>query len=317
MRSSRARQGFISPQSFVLLLSILFLAAVVVGGQGNRWGVMVGAVIVAYLPERFRGFEEWRVLVFGARADGAGDLPAAGPASRRDAPCAAKQLEQEIEALEEGVEDRGAAHVASSARRARGGLVAASTRDRIARRSESHVTLRFGGLTALDEVSFHIDEGEILGLIGPNGAGKTTCFNVDHRRLPPDLGRGPVRGQDARSAMKRHQITKLGIARTFQNIRLFSDDDGAGERAGRRRRQPRTGRAQRAVPRCRATAARRRRATTEAMELLRFMGLDEAGRRARREPVLRRPAAAGDRPGDGDQAQAALPRRAGRRLQPG
>ena len=59
------KQGFVSPQSFALLLSILFLAAVVVGGQGNRWGVMLGAVVVAYLPERFRGFEEWRVLVFG------------------------------------------------------------------------------------------------------------------------------------------------------------------------------------------------------------------------------------------------------------
>ncbi len=60
------RQGFVSPQSFPILLSILFLAAVVVGGQGNRWGAITGAVIVAYLPERFRGFEEWRVLIFGA-----------------------------------------------------------------------------------------------------------------------------------------------------------------------------------------------------------------------------------------------------------
>jgi len=59
------RQGFVSPQSFPLLLSILFLAAVVVGGQGNRWGAVVGAIIVGYLPERFRGFEEWRVLIFG------------------------------------------------------------------------------------------------------------------------------------------------------------------------------------------------------------------------------------------------------------
>lgn len=59
------RQGFINPETFTLLLSILFLAAVVVGGQGNRWGAIVGAIVVAYLPERFRGFEQWRVLVFG------------------------------------------------------------------------------------------------------------------------------------------------------------------------------------------------------------------------------------------------------------
>lgn len=59
------KQGFISPDSFPLLLSILFIAAVVVGGQGNRWGVILGAIVVAYFPERFREFADFRVLVFG------------------------------------------------------------------------------------------------------------------------------------------------------------------------------------------------------------------------------------------------------------
>ena len=96
-----SRQSFINPQSFLLLFSILFLAAVVVGGQGNRWGVLVGAFLVAYLPERFRDFSEFRVLVFGLalmvlaifRPEGL--LP-----PRRTV--RAKQLEQEIVALEEG-----------------------------------------------------------------------------------------------------------------------------------------------------------------------------------------------------------------------
>jgi branched-chain amino acid transport system permease protein len=98
------KQGFINPTSFALLLSILFVAAVVVGGQGNRWGVMVGAAIVAYLPERFRGFEEWRVLVFGlalmvlAIYRPQGILP-----PRRTVQ--ARQMEHEIEALEEGALD--------------------------------------------------------------------------------------------------------------------------------------------------------------------------------------------------------------------
>ncbi|WP_369052202.1 branched-chain amino acid ABC transporter permease [Kineococcus terrestris] len=60
-----SRQGAINPETFIIQLSILFLAAVVVGGQGNRWGVLVGAAVVAYLPERFREFAEFRVLVFG------------------------------------------------------------------------------------------------------------------------------------------------------------------------------------------------------------------------------------------------------------
>jgi ABC-type branched-subunit amino acid transport system ATPase component len=83
-----------------------------------------------------------------------------------------------------------------------------------------NVTMRFGGVTALDQVDFDIKEGEILGLIGPNGAGKTTCFNVMTGVYQATSGE--IRFDGAPLAkMKRHNITKLGIARTFQNIRLF------------------------------------------------------------------------------------------------
>ncbi len=83
-----------------------------------------------------------------------------------------------------------------------------------------NVTLKFGGLTALDDVSFEIREGEILGLIGPNGAGKTTCFNVMTGVYKPTSGEVCFLGSPL-TGRKRFQITKLGIARTFQNIRLF------------------------------------------------------------------------------------------------
>jgi branched-chain amino acid transport system ATP-binding protein len=82
------------------------------------------------------------------------------------------------------------------------------------------VTLRFGGVTALDGVSFHINTGEILGLIGPNGAGKTTCFNVMTGVYQPTSGGVRFMGEPL-GKRKKYQITKLGIARTFQNIRLF------------------------------------------------------------------------------------------------
>jgi branched-chain amino acid transport system ATP-binding protein len=82
------------------------------------------------------------------------------------------------------------------------------------------ITLRFGGVTALDDVSFAIQPGEILGLIGPNGAGKTTCFNVVTGVYKPTAGDVSFQGQPL-AGLKRHQITRLGIARTFQNIRLF------------------------------------------------------------------------------------------------
>jgi branched-chain amino acid transport system permease protein len=98
-----SRQGFINPQSFLLLFSILFLAAVVVGGQGNRWGVMVGAILVAYLPQRFREFDDFRVLAFGAALVLLATLRPEGLFPPRRT-VRAKQLEQELEELEEGHE---------------------------------------------------------------------------------------------------------------------------------------------------------------------------------------------------------------------
>jgi branched-chain amino acid transport system ATP-binding protein len=82
------------------------------------------------------------------------------------------------------------------------------------------VLMRFGGVTALEDVNFYVDEGEIFGLIGPNGAGKTTVFNVVTGVYRPTAGVVRFDGQELRK-QRRSDITKLGIARTFQNIRLF------------------------------------------------------------------------------------------------
>ncbi|MEU5905721.1 ABC transporter ATP-binding protein [Micromonospora sp. NPDC047527] len=84
------------------------------------------------------------------------------------------------------------------------------------------VTLRFGGVVALDKINFQIYEGEILGLIGPNGAGKTTSFNVMTGVYKPTSGAVRFQGQKV-TGRKPHQISQLGISRTFQNIRLFPE----------------------------------------------------------------------------------------------
>jgi branched-chain amino acid transport system ATP-binding protein len=82
------------------------------------------------------------------------------------------------------------------------------------------VTLRFGGIVALDGVSFEVEEGHISGLIGPNGAGKTTAFNVITRLYKPDSGAVTL---DGKSILRQpaYKIVRRGIARTFQNIQLF------------------------------------------------------------------------------------------------
>jgi branched-chain amino acid transport system ATP-binding protein len=84
------------------------------------------------------------------------------------------------------------------------------------------VTVRFGGLTAVDSVTFEIRRGEILGLIGPNGAGKTTCFNAMTGVYRPASGKIVLENRPIHRR-KRYQITRAGIARTFQNIRLFAE----------------------------------------------------------------------------------------------
>ena len=84
-----------------------------------------------------------------------------------------------------------------------------------------NITKNFGGISALTDVSFKINEGEIFGLIGPNGAGKTTMFNVITNMFALTSGQISFLGEEI-SGIKPHKITDKGICRTYQNIRLFS-----------------------------------------------------------------------------------------------
>ncbi|WP_423203129.1 ABC transporter ATP-binding protein [Krasilnikovia cinnamomea] len=136
-----------------------------------------------------------------------------------------------------------------------------------------HVTLRFGGVVALNDVSFSLRKGEIFGLIGPNGAGKTTCFNATTGVYRPTSGTIRFKGEPL-VGKKKHEITRAGIARTFQNVRLFPEMTalenvmvgmdahhktsviGALFRLPRHLREERTGR-------------------ERSMELLRFVGIDK------------------------------------------
>jgi branched-chain amino acid transport system ATP-binding protein len=82
------------------------------------------------------------------------------------------------------------------------------------------VSVRFGGVVALDDLSFSINENEICGLIGPNGAGKTSLFNVVSRIYEPTSGHVYFDGRDLLE-VDAHEIAELGVARTFQNLALF------------------------------------------------------------------------------------------------
>ena len=189
------RQGFISPESFNFMESAIILAIVVLGGMGTQIGVVIAAILLIGRPEWFRELESYRMLAFGA-ADGADhDLATARAAGvpRTDHPS------------ETG---RGANSMSA------------------ALLTVEHLTMRFGGLVAVDDVSFTAMDRQITGLIGPNGAGKTTLFNCMTGFYRPRVGRLALHSADGREFLLERMdgfriAQQARVARTFQNIRLF------------------------------------------------------------------------------------------------
>ena len=99
-----------------------------------------------------------------------------------------------------------------------------------------NITRRFGGIVALDDVSFDVEAGQIAGLIGPNGAGKTTVFNVITRLYRPDAGQVVFDGGSLLRTPP-HRIVRRGIARNFQNVELFPGMTVLDKRARRDARE--------------------------------------------------------------------------------
>jgi branched-chain amino acid transport system ATP-binding protein len=146
-----------------------------------------------------------------------------------------------------------------------------------------HVTQRFGGLVAVNDLTFAVDSGAIVAMIGPNGAGKSTVFNLVTGIYKPSSGRVIFDGADVTGAAT-SKITALGVARTFQNIRLFAfmsalENVMTGEHARLRANL---------VESLLHTGRQRREeaaAHAKALELLRFVGLEKsAGTYARNLP---------------------------------
>ena len=169
------------------------------------------------------------------------------------------------------------------------------------------VTKRFGGLSALSDVSISVERGEIVGLIGPNGAGKTTLFNCITGLYQPTSGRVYLDGTPL-TGLKPHAVAALGLARTFQNIRLFANMSVVENVMVGRHVRSRAG-VLGAVLRGARTRAEERSIREHSMATLESVGLaGRADHLARHLPYgdQRRL----DRPGLGHRAQATGPRRA-------
>ena len=141
--------------------------------------------------------------------------------------------------------------------------------------SVENVSKRFGGVTALEDVSLSVQDGEIYGLIGPNGAGKTTLFNCMTGLYSVTSGAVRLDGAEVQ-ALKPHQIVKLGFARTFQNIRLFANMTALENvMVGRHARTRAT--VLGAVLRCARTRAEEADIRERAHELLKYVGISARG----------------------------------------
>jgi branched-chain amino acid transport system permease protein len=201
-------QGFVSPESFILLESVTILAMVVLGGMGSIPGVVLGAAILVVLPEVLREYAQYRLTIFGlgltlmmlVRPQGLwpapGGRPRRGVSAAPGAPASPPRVSL-VAGPREG--DPGAPD----------GLLVVDA-----------VSKFFGGLRAVHDVSFAVARGQLVAVIGPNGAGKTTLFNVITGVYPLTAGAIRFHGRSLHQ-LAPHEVTALGIARTYQNIRLF------------------------------------------------------------------------------------------------
>ena len=145
------------------------------------------------------------------------------------------------------------------------------------------VTRRFGGLVAVNKVSFTVEKNEIFGLIGPNGAGKTTLFNVITGLMPPSSGQLIYAGDEI-TKLRPYQIAGKGIARTFQNLRLFGNLSALENVAIAQHIHNKTGVVQGILGLPPATT-QERQTISNALELLELVGLAErAEEKARNFP---------------------------------
>ncbi len=188
--------SFISPDSFSVNFSILMIMILAIGGRDSLFGAFLGAVVVTLLPIVLSGYEAYSPLVFGILFVMAVMFMPSGAA---------------------GVIRLCLARLKSFRR------PAAANREKgtgaMILRLE-HLSRRYGGVTAVDDVSFAVKEGTITALIGPNGAGKTTTLNMISGMTPPSEGRVYLAGGDA-TGLRADEMCRQRMARTFQMPQTF------------------------------------------------------------------------------------------------
>ena len=210
-----AKFQVIAPTGFTFMESTLLFCIVLLGGLGSIPGTVLGAAAVVIFPEIFRDAAQYRMLLFGAALAAMMIFKPEGLLPRRRSGLGLAGLGIKLSAdllarLESGEKPKSLKRIRNKNRaEPEGDLLRVE-----------NLSLRFGGLAALEKVHMTVKTGSITALIGPNGAGKTSLFNVISGIYKPAEGRVVFAGKDI-TGRKTHAIVRAGIARTFQNIRLF------------------------------------------------------------------------------------------------
>ena len=193
--------GFISPESFPFFESILFLLVVMIGGAERVLGPLVGAVIVVLLPEFLSALAEYRLLLVGALLLVVLRLAPGGIVGL---------LARPFEKPAAGTSPQAKRDIAEFLSSGRAGQTLSAGR----------LCISFGGVRAVDDVSFDALPGEITSIIGPNGAGKTTALNLIGGFYDPEQGSIRLGDRDV-AGLSSHKVARAGIARTYQTTQLF------------------------------------------------------------------------------------------------
>jgi branched-chain amino acid transport system permease protein len=216
-------QDSVFPNNFDFQQLVIVYCMVILGGLGNIAGVIAGAVLLSILPEFLREYGAYRMMSYGLilillmalRPQGImGGIGFLAKKKTRPDKDETGRLRASTDLYYTQEAKKGEAAVAVDIQHA----YIKSNRTLL---ELKNITQDFGGLKAVDNLSFALHEREILSIIGPNGAGKTTLFNLISGIYPPSAGTVYYEGKNI-TGLKPHKVVKAGIARTFQNLRLFN-----------------------------------------------------------------------------------------------
>jgi branched-chain amino acid transport system permease protein len=199
--------GFVNPDSFTMELSVLMLMMVILGGQGTIWGPVAGAIVLTLIDRLLASLGDIRLVIYGSILLATLYLMPEGLVGLlnrfRKKPAAEASALSGTAGVSQGTLASGPAQPGSDL-------------------SVNAVSRAFGGLMAVDEVTFRVAPASIHGLVGPNGAGKTTVLNLISGVIAPTAGAISYAGGEI-GDKPMHVLARTGVARTFQNLALFRD----------------------------------------------------------------------------------------------